>query len=77
MREIGFTVCEEICGLATKGSTRCIDIIAITNTHAYILCPTIRYETHAKQPHQVDADKRDIYDPNIPYYKEKYCLKEI
>ncbi|KAJ4443374.1 hypothetical protein ANN_05042 [Periplaneta americana] len=44
-------------GLATQGSVRRIDIIAIKNNSAYILGPTIRFETHADQPHEVDSER--------------------
>ncbi|KAJ4434267.1 hypothetical protein ANN_22819 [Periplaneta americana] len=53
-------------GLATQGSVRRIDIIAIKNNSAYILDPTIRFETHADQPHEVDSENKRIYEPTIP-----------
>ena len=77
LRDVGFIVHEEVQGLATQGSIRRIDIIAIRNNTAYILDPTIRTETHAEQPHEVDMEKRAIYEPTIPYYKEKYHLSTI
>ncbi|KAJ4444108.1 hypothetical protein ANN_05897 [Periplaneta americana] len=68
---------EEVQGLATQGSVRRIDIIAIKNHSAYILDPTIRFETHADQPHEVDSEKKRIYEPTIPFYKDKYSLSHI
>ncbi|KAJ4444425.1 hypothetical protein ANN_06217 [Periplaneta americana] len=77
LKEVGFTVHQEVQGLATQGSVRRIDIIAIKNNSAYILDPTIRFETHADQPHEVDSEKKRIYEPTIPLYKDKYSLPHI
>ncbi|KAJ4440121.1 hypothetical protein ANN_08258 [Periplaneta americana] len=63
--------------VATQGSVRRIDIIVIKNNSAYILDPTIRFETHADQPHEVDSEKKRIYEPTIPFYKDKYSLSHI
>ncbi|KAJ4434520.1 hypothetical protein ANN_23082 [Periplaneta americana] len=60
LKEVGFTVHQEVQGLATQGSVRRIDIIAIKNNSTYILDPTIRFETHADQPHEVDSEKKRI-----------------
>ncbi|KAJ4433976.1 hypothetical protein ANN_16295 [Periplaneta americana] len=60
-----------------QGSVRRIDIIAIKNNSAYILDPTIRFETHADQPHEVDSEKKRIYEQTIPFYKDKYSLSHI
>ncbi|KAJ4448434.1 hypothetical protein ANN_10450 [Periplaneta americana] len=70
LKEVGFSVHQEVQGLATQGSVRRIDIIAIKNNSAYILDPTIRFETHADQPHEVDSEKKRIYEPTIPFYKD-------
>ncbi|KAJ4443740.1 hypothetical protein ANN_05518 [Periplaneta americana] len=77
LKEVGFTVHQEVQGLATQGSVRRIDIIAIKNNSAYILDPTIRFETHADQPHEVDSEKKRIYEPTIPIYKDKYSLSHF
>ncbi|KAJ4435164.1 hypothetical protein ANN_23740 [Periplaneta americana] len=58
LKELGFTVHQEVQGLATQGSVRRIDIIAIKNNSGYILDPTIRFETNADQPHEVDSEKK-------------------
>ncbi|KAJ4434388.1 hypothetical protein ANN_22948 [Periplaneta americana] len=76
LKEVEFTVHQEVQGLATQGSVRRIDIIAIKNS-AYILDPTIRFETHVDQPHEVDSEKKRIYEPTIPFYKDKYSLSHI
>ncbi|KAJ4439585.1 hypothetical protein ANN_07712 [Periplaneta americana] len=70
-------VYQEVQGLATQGSVRRIDIIAIKNNSAYILDPTIRFETHADQLHEVDTEKKRIYEPTIPFYEDKYSLSHI
>ena len=77
LRDVGYTVHEEVQGLATHGSIRRIDIIAIKHNSAYILDPTIRFETHVDQPQEVDKEKREIYEPTIPHYKSKYHLTHI
>ncbi|KAJ4439981.1 hypothetical protein ANN_08112 [Periplaneta americana] len=76
LKEVEFTVHQEVQGLATQGSVRRIDIIAIKNS-AYILDLTIRFETHADQPHEVDSEKKRIYEPKIPFYNDKYSLSHI
>ncbi|KAJ4436933.1 hypothetical protein ANN_17065 [Periplaneta americana] len=43
----------------------------------YILDLTIRFETHADQPHEVDSEKKRIYEPTIPFYKDEYSLSHI
>ena len=42
-----------------------------------ILDPTVRFETHADQPIEVNLEKINIYLPTIPYYKKKYKLQDI
>ncbi|KAJ4433629.1 hypothetical protein ANN_15939 [Periplaneta americana] len=61
-----FEVDQEVQGQATQGRVRRIDIIAIKNNSAYILDPTIRFEIHTDQPHEVDSEKKRIYEPTIP-----------
>uniref|UniRef100_A0A8D8XC72 Uncharacterized protein n=1 Tax=Cacopsylla melanoneura TaxID=428564 RepID=A0A8D8XC72_9HEMI len=34
-------------------------------------------ESSESQPHDVNEEKRNIYIPTVPYYKEKYGLNEI
>lgn len=79
MRDHGYSVYEEVSGLATDGSNRRIDMIAFlpSNKAGYILDPTIRFETHNGQPEEVDAEKKSIYEPTIDFYKNKYKLERI
>ncbi|KAJ4433248.1 hypothetical protein ANN_15507 [Periplaneta americana] len=77
LKEVEFVVNQEVQGLATQGSVRRIHIIAIKNNSAYILEPTVRFETHADQPHEVGSEKKRIYEPTIPFYKDKYSLSHI
>ena len=62
LKKVGFTVYQEVQGLATEGSVR--RIIAKKNNSAYILDPTIRFETHAEQPQEVNNEKRNICTDN-------------
>ncbi|KAJ4445957.1 hypothetical protein ANN_12643 [Periplaneta americana] len=66
-----------ICIFVTNTRIMALTIIAIKNNSAYILDPTIRFETHADQPHEVDSEKKRIYEPTIPFYKDKYSLSHI
>ena len=78
LRETGFTVHEEVHGLSDNGSTRRIDIIAYKdNSLGYIIDPTVRFESSAKQPEEVDQEKKNIYEPTIPFYKMVYNLQHI
>ena len=79
LRDINYVVYEEVHGTANDGSNRRIDIIAFKKNElkAVILDPTIRFETHRGQPDEVHEEKKTIYMPTIPYYKEKYHLEEI
>lgn len=79
MRHCGYTVFEEVPGIASNGSNRRIDIIAFkpTESHGLILDPTVRFETHEGQPEEVDTEKRSIYEPTVSYYKDKYKLENI
>ncbi|KAI5748008.1 hypothetical protein M8J77_020903 [Diaphorina citri] len=74
-----FEVYEEVNGLAEDGAVRRIDIIAIDRSKkkGIIVDPTIRFEIDRNQPEAVDKEKKSIYEPTIPYYKEKYGLQDI
>ncbi|KAL1446364.1 hypothetical protein WDU94_005663, partial [Cyamophila willieti] len=74
-----YEVYEEVPGIATDGSSRRIDIIAIDRKKkkGIIIDPTVRFELHSNQPNEVNQEKKDIYIPTVPYYKEKYGLNEI
>ena len=79
LEEKGFSVFEEVHGLATNGSCRRIDMIVFrpSEKKGHILDPTIRFESHASQPHEVDEEKRAIYLPTVNFYKNQYHLEEI
>ena len=79
LQEKHLNVHEEVPGIADNGGTRRVDIIAITPdaSAAVILDPTVRFETYADQPIEVNLEKRNIYLPTIPYYKKKYKLQDI
>ncbi|KAJ4447539.1 hypothetical protein ANN_09546 [Periplaneta americana] len=81
LRKLKYTVYEVVHGTADNGSNRRIDIIAISESlfQGMIIDPTIRFETYEGQPEDVHEEKRAIYVPNIPYYKDtrKYQLHDI
>ena len=79
LRGIGFTVFEEVHGLANNGSSRRIDIIAFKPSTGIgmIVDPSVRFESHSGQPKEVDEEKKAIYEPTIEYYKQKYGLTAI
>ena len=79
LRETGLEVYEEVHCLADGGGTRRIDIIAINSrkSEAEIIDPTIRFETHKDQPQEVNLEKRQIYEPTIPYFQQYYNINKI
>ncbi|KAJ4445440.1 hypothetical protein ANN_07245 [Periplaneta americana] len=79
LRKLKYTVYEEVHGTADNGSNRQIDIIVISESlsQGMIIDPTIRFETYKGQPEDVHEEKRAIYVPTIPYYKDKYQLHDI
>ncbi|KAJ4452201.1 hypothetical protein ANN_03719, partial [Periplaneta americana] len=62
-----------------EGSNRRIDIIAFKppSLEGYIIDPTVRFESHEHQPEEVHEEKRNIYEPSISFYKDKYHLESI
>ncbi|KAJ4450978.1 hypothetical protein ANN_02413 [Periplaneta americana] len=80
LKDADYNTFEEVHGLSVTGSTRRIDIIALKEStrSGYIIDPTVRFETDEEQPAEVDNEKKNIYNPAIPYYlKKKYQLKEL
>lgn len=79
LKKVGYITYEEVPGIATQGSTRRIDIIAFKpgSKQGYILDPTIRFEVSSTQPEEVNNEKNTIYQPTVPFYKEKYNLDAI
>ena len=71
-----YEVFEEVHCLATNGSTRRADIIAIekSSRRGFIIDPTVRFETDVDQPLAVDIEKKSIYEPTIPYFQQKYKI---
>ena len=79
LKEKKFEVHEEVPCIAEGGSSRRIDIIAIDRNKnaAFILDPTVRYETSPDQPGEVHEEKCKIYEPTISYFQELYKVKHI
>lgn len=78
-KAFGWLVYEEVSCLAVDGSTRRVDIIAMqkNSKHGLIIDPTIRFEQNHDQSLSVDAEKKKIYDPTIPYFLDKYQLNHV
>lgn len=75
LREKDFICFDEVHAVDSFGNNRYSDIIAFDNQSdkAYIIDPTIRFETNDKdQDHAVQLEKQTIYDECIPFYKDKY-----
>ncbi|KAJ4435491.1 hypothetical protein ANN_18107 [Periplaneta americana] len=68
LRNKGWEVHEEVHCISEDDSHRRADIIAINRQQqkAIIIDPTIRMERDINQAHQVDHEKRAIYEPCIP-----------
>ncbi|KAJ4437590.1 hypothetical protein ANN_17735 [Periplaneta americana] len=79
LNDADYNTFEEVHGLSVTGSTRRIDIIAFKEStrSGYIIDPTVHFETDEEQPAEVDNEKKNIYNPTIPYYLKKYQLKEL
>jgi len=78
-RRLKWNVYEEVNCLNPLRSTQRIDIIIFKkkNDKAYIIDPTIRIETSREQPEEVNQEKKAHYDSVIPFFKDKYGLKDI
>ncbi|KAJ4448574.1 hypothetical protein ANN_10592 [Periplaneta americana] len=76
LRNKSWGVHEEIHCISEDDSHRRADIIAINRQQqkAIIIDPTIRMERDLNQAHQVDQEKRAIYEPCIPYLSAKYNI---
>ncbi|KAJ4444955.1 hypothetical protein ANN_06754 [Periplaneta americana] len=77
LRNKGYSVYEEVHGISSEGSNRRIDIIAFKppSLEGYIIDPTVRFESHEHQPEEVHEEKRNMYEPSISFYKDKYHLE--
>ncbi|KAJ4450385.1 hypothetical protein ANN_01806 [Periplaneta americana] len=66
------------CVVASEGGgIRRADIVALdkTNSKGFILDPTVRFEMSQTQPSDVNKEKQQIYEPTIPYFREKYQME--
>ncbi|KAJ4452018.1 hypothetical protein ANN_03532 [Periplaneta americana] len=73
-----FEVHEEVhCVASEGGGIRRADIVALdkTNSKGFILDPTVRFEMSQTQPSEVNKEKQQIYEPTIPYFREKYQME--
>ncbi|KAJ4431736.1 hypothetical protein ANN_20338 [Periplaneta americana] len=79
LKDADYNTFEEVHGLSVTGSTRRIDIIAFKEStrSGFIIGPTVRFETNEEQPAEVDKEKKNIYNPTIPYCLQKYQLEEL
>ena len=73
LRSKGQEVHEEVHCIVDGGSTRRIDIICINTKKsiAEIVDPTIHFESSSTQPEDVNAEKKNIYEPTIPCFCQK------
>ena len=69
----GLQVEDEVTCQDAHGSTRRIDILVIDDDgkRAYIVDPTVRFETNADVDKQVRDEKRAIYESCIPDLKSR------
>ncbi|KAJ4428083.1 hypothetical protein ANN_24097 [Periplaneta americana] len=76
LRNKGWEIHEGVHCISEDDSHRRADIIAINRQQqkAIIIDPTIRMERDLNQAHQVDHEKRAIYEPCIPYLSAKYNI---
>ncbi|KAJ4441109.1 hypothetical protein ANN_10959 [Periplaneta americana] len=79
LKDADYNTFEEEHGLSDTGSTRHIDIIAFKEStrSGFIIDPTVRFKTNEEQPAEVDKEKKNIYNPTIPYYLQKCQLEEL
>ncbi|KAJ4442299.1 hypothetical protein ANN_12167 [Periplaneta americana] len=73
-----FEVHEEVhCVASEGGGIRRADIVALdkTNSKDFILDPTVRFEMSQTQPSEANKEKQQIYEPTIPYFREKYQME--
>ena len=76
MRDKGLPCFEKVYAIDTNGAARFSDIVAFSTTSniAYIIDPTIRFETNdIEQDKNISNEKEDIYKKCIPFYEEKYA----
>ncbi len=75
LRQKEYECFEEVYAIDTDGRSRFSDIVAFDrkSRNAYIIDPTIRYETSdINQDSTIQMEKKTIYEKCIPFYEEKY-----
>ena len=74
LRDRGFHTVDEAPCNDTSGSNRRIDILAFDprTNNAYIIDPTVRFETNEDIDEIVQREKSNIYEPCIPDLKRRY-----
>ena len=79
LKDKGWTVFEEVTCEEQNGGSRRVDIFAFDQAKkkGVILDPTVRFEEDSDQPARVDAEKKLIYEPTIPYFRERYGVERI
>ncbi|KAJ4446866.1 hypothetical protein ANN_13566 [Periplaneta americana] len=78
LRNKSFEVHEEVHCVASEDSgIKRADIVALdkTNSRGFILDPTVRFQMSRTQPSEVNKEKQQIYEPTIPYFREKYQME--
>ncbi|KAJ4442158.1 hypothetical protein ANN_12024 [Periplaneta americana] len=77
LKDADYNTFEEVHGLSVTGISLCIDIIAFKEStrSGVIIDPTVHFEMNEEQPAEVDKEKKNIYNPTIPYYLQKYQLE--
>jgi len=76
LQDKDFPCFEEVYAIDNDGRSRFSDIIALDpkSNKAYIIDPTIRYETSdTEQDAKICKEKKTIYEKCIPYYDAKYA----
>ncbi|KAL1446241.1 hypothetical protein WDU94_000578 [Cyamophila willieti] len=78
LRQMGWTVDEEISCVSTDSSTRRCDIVArnADSSQVLILDPTVRFETGLSQAEDVNNEKRSIYEPCVQDLGRRYNIED-
>ena len=73
-REHGFHTVDEAPCVDANGSNRRVDILAFDpkSNRAFIIDPTVRFETNREMDDEVQSEKSSTYEPCIPDLKERY-----
>ena len=74
LRENGFHTVDEAPCVDANGSNRRVDILAFDpkSNRAFIIDPTVRFETNREMDDEVQSEKSSTYEPCIPDLKERY-----